>query len=672
MKPAEKHFRCTICQRGFTRIDHLKRHHLRHSGQKPYSCVFCNEAFARCDNLRDHYAECAQRGDRKIPETGQRGRRRHACLSCTSMKLRCDGESPCGACVKRGLDCNNERIGRSQHPGLDEGSPTTTTETYAEQSDRGSIKFLLNAGLDSFTEHFRLPPRNDRARNLILKEQEAQEDPAGVFPYDVPGNRPAYTPAMADPDPSTIQYFPNSFLDFFNTSFGEQKPVDDPYTGHTLPAGLPSTQDSHSTIIPDQAVFEPERPFAMALVQSILARAWTVPLDSKGQEEISANLNFLLTTARIRKFAALYFKFWQPSCPMIHLPSFDPETVSSPLLAAVVFMGAMYSTDQREVFVAKRVLDFAEMFIYSSQVYSAESEIASIFLGNRNTVDEGDDWVKFQNFLAGFIMVAAQYWAGNQTARARAMENRFGEVVKVARRLRLIKCRHMPHEQSNETLWIQTECRIRAISIVSLMDCAFYFYQNYPYRLTTSEMENDFPCEQSIFQAEHPFAEPNFRLSRNLTLYEAFQNLFARPQDSHVQTPDSMDLTVLDMFMLIHVLFAFINTHMMLVGFLGRHGEVIQLHQNSSNGKSTIPEDSLLSSIMIALNRWRDYWFALRSQTSNDEWASMGFYKNSYNFWLVSHLLVTKKDAVDVLMEMEVSCEDKLEKLKVLLQDETE
>lgn len=34
-------------------------------------------------------------------------------------------------------------------------------------------------------------------------------------------------------------------------------------------------------------------------------------------------------------------------------------------------------------------------------------------------------------------------------------------VSKVARRLRLIKCRHMPHEQSNETLWIQTECRIR-------------------------------------------------------------------------------------------------------------------------------------------------------------------------------------------------------------------
>lgn len=33
------------------------------------------------DNLRDHYPDCTQRGDRQVPETGQRGRRRHACES---------------------------------------------------------------------------------------------------------------------------------------------------------------------------------------------------------------------------------------------------------------------------------------------------------------------------------------------------------------------------------------------------------------------------------------------------------------------------------------------------------------------------------------------------------------------------------------------------------------
>lgn len=204
-------------------------------------------------------------------------------------------------------------------------------------------------------------------------------------------------------------------------------------------------------------------------------------------------------------------------------------------------------------------------------------------------------------------------------------------------------------------------------------------------------MECDFPCEEVLFRSEHPYCEPNFRFSRNLTLYEAFQNLFETPHESPRQTPDidHMDLTVFDLFILIHsteisrisvlpqltntlVLFAFINTHMTLVGLLKRHCQVIasQFPANSPGGTSQIPEDSLLSSIRTALTRWRDLWFARRDQVSNDEWASMGFYKNGYNFWLVSQLLITKKDAVDVIMQMEVNCEDKLEKFKVLLQDD--
>lgn len=87
---------------------------------------------------------------------------------------------------------------------------------------------------------------------------------------------------------------------------------------------------------------------------------------------------------------------------------------------------------------------------------------------------------------------------------------------------------------------------------------------------------------------------------------------------------------------------------------------------------TTIPEDSILIAIRTALSRWRDYWIALRNGVTSDEWASMGFYKNGYNFWLVSQLLITRKDAVDVVMQMEVHCEDKLQKLNVLLLDDQE
>lgn len=92
----------------------------------------------------------------------------------------------------------------------------------------------------------------------------------------------------------------------------------------------------------------------------------------------------------------------------------------------------------------------------------------------------------------------------------------------------------------------------------------------------------------------------------------------------------------------------------------------------SKSNHTAIPEDSTLIGIRTALSRWRDHWFTLRNTVSSHEWASMGFYKNGYNFWLVSQLLITKKESVDVVMQMEVKCEDKLEKLKVLLRDESD
>jgi hypothetical protein len=93
-------------------------------------------------------------------------------------------------------------------------------------------------------------------------------------------------------------------------------------------------------------------------------------------------------------------------------------------------------------------------------------------------------------------------------------------------------------------------------------------------------------------------------------------------------------------------------------------------HNRGANRHSVIPEDCIVAAIRLALARWRTLWMALRSQVPSHEWAAMGFFKNSYNFWLVAQLLITKKESVDVVMRMEVKCEDKLAKLKVLLHDE--
>ena len=145
----------------------------------------------------------------------------------------------------------------------------------------------------------------------------------------------------------------------------------------------------------------------------------------------------------------------------------------------------------------------------------------------------------------------------------------------------LTRCRHLPEDRIHETLWIQKECRIRLVfeisyidhfvdcsrtmNVIALLDCAFSFYSNFPCRLTPSELECDLPCEESVFNCEHPFAQLKFRFTRETTIYEAFQHLFVdEPETSkcqhgpdhsghcHHTTSIGATFTVTDMFLIIH------------------------------------------------------------------------------------------------------------------------
>ncbi|KAJ5752203.1 hypothetical protein N7520_009120 [Penicillium odoratum] len=539
-------------------------------------------------------------------------------------------------------------------------------------TDPGSVKSLINGGTDSFTEKFGHPPRDDRIRGLVYQNQTSMRDEEReTILQHVGSNNPTYPLTCIDASIADVDIFHDTWLDFFNVPFdSEHKFVEYFNNGGAAPHSHLAEADSDLSVSWGDTILEPDPPFVMGLIQSILAQGWIVLKDAKAQQDFSTNLKFLLTAARTRKFIALYFKYWHPGCAIVHAPTFKPETVSVPLLASIVSMGAMYSSDQKEVHVAKRVLDFVELYIFSNDVFSPESGIEAIFCGNRLCEDEVDDWVKFQNFQAGLLITIVQYWAGNLVSRDRAMETRLNEVVKVARRKGIVKSRHRPADSELENLWIQKESHIRTMAIVSLLDSAFFFYQNYPCRLTPSEMEFELPCEESVFQAEHPFAAPRFQASRDITAFEAFQGLFDEDRGS----PDNsnMHLTTLDMFILIHLLYVFINMQMSSWDPFLHQSPCNQNSQGrkSNSSRKRTSKDLALDSIRKALTRWHDRWFTLCDQIPKDEWDSFGFYKNGYNFWLVSQLLITRNDAADVIMQMRVKCDDKLEELNVLLPDE--
>ncbi|MCJ1251732.1 hypothetical protein MMC30_008969 [Trapelia coarctata] len=60
-KDADGKFPCPHCNKTYLHAKHLKRHLLRHTGDRPYSCILCSDTFSRSDILKRHFQKCSIR-----------------------------------------------------------------------------------------------------------------------------------------------------------------------------------------------------------------------------------------------------------------------------------------------------------------------------------------------------------------------------------------------------------------------------------------------------------------------------------------------------------------------------------------------------------------------------------------------------------------------------------
>lgn len=58
-------YQCQCCDKSYTHGKHLKRHMLRHTGQKPYGCDWCHARFCRPDIRKRHVNNCRVRKERE-------------------------------------------------------------------------------------------------------------------------------------------------------------------------------------------------------------------------------------------------------------------------------------------------------------------------------------------------------------------------------------------------------------------------------------------------------------------------------------------------------------------------------------------------------------------------------------------------------------------------------
>lgn len=60
-KDQDGKFPCPHCNKTYLHAKHLKRHLLRHTGDRPYMCHLCKDTFSRSDILKRHFQKCSIR-----------------------------------------------------------------------------------------------------------------------------------------------------------------------------------------------------------------------------------------------------------------------------------------------------------------------------------------------------------------------------------------------------------------------------------------------------------------------------------------------------------------------------------------------------------------------------------------------------------------------------------
>ncbi|KIW71771.1 hypothetical protein PV04_00008 [Phialophora macrospora] len=679
----EKRYRCTTCGQGFSRAEHLKRHQTRHTGAKPFSCVFCARDFSRKDRLQTHYGHCQRRGDRDVPNSIPKGRRPHACVTCISSKIRCDGGNPCAPCKKKQVQCRPKRGSTGKESIADKFGPV---------GDRVSIQALLNGGTDTFTETFNLPPSDDRQAGFQFHQQN--EEPEDEI--DPTHLKSEYEGALTL-DYSAMFEIPvgvdDQYLDFWTGPFGL---IPSPsYSDLQLDLYDPSMVSPEVQVgsTPSTSTQQPgsdQAHYVSALNMAIYNKLWCLALDEKARQELTACLNFLLTGEKIRKFMSLYFRNWHLNCPIIHKPSFDPASVPVSLVISVVFIGAMYSKDQTERLAAKKLVDVAELVVFDSEIFSFEIEVTRSIQGESlaTNADSDHEWDIFQELQAGYLMVIAQYWGGSRGSKRRAMQSRLGDVINVARSMQLHHARHLPTDRISEIIWLQKETKIRTISAIALLDCAMRIYSNYPCRITLAELDNDLPCKEAIFSSRHPFMQDESIFAPRLTMSQSFALLFdgkaklpksiapsvlssqadASEVEAPLEEPDlNCDLTIFDLFILIHFLYTYVHSCIMTMSL-----NLPTTNFGPGSKSSSLAMGQITQQVKGALEKWRQLWEAFRSQTQDKSLKAEGMYRNAFKFWILLQFILAKEEAIDVITSMEVNCDDALTKLKVLFQGDNE
>ncbi|KAK4553874.1 hypothetical protein LTR86_009049 [Recurvomyces mirabilis] len=351
----EKRYRCQFCERAFSRSEHRSRHERSHTKERPFRCTKCKSTFVRRDLLLRHDRTVHAKDDHPLQSDTKRrntGAKTSKIPELDEAALEQFGDSSDPFSVEQAAMLMTNFQQRAAMSGPNVGSiqteplisPHGPHMMEPSMPYPGSMTLPQMNGWDQMLPHNVSQPK----ASSIASSLDAGHD---MLPFSSANTMAGATntlPPLMEREESQNDGLPSFSLSSINGLGGG---------GLATPGALSPFPSMLGPVSPVDYRRSPGPP-----QQCTMARAPQVD----NEEQINAIMDnirrwdsegalvdaFCLPQLNVlNRYLSTYFNFFHHHLPFLHPASFNPSTVSAPLLLSVLSIGALYTFEQDQAYM---------------------------------------------------------------------------------------------------------------------------------------------------------------------------------------------------------------------------------------------------------------------------------------------------------------------------------
>ncbi|OLN95611.1 Respiration factor 2-like protein 1 [Colletotrichum chlorophyti] len=536
VKDADGKFPCPHCTKTYLHAKHLKRHLLRHTGDRPYMCVLCRDTFSRSDILKRHFQKCSIRRGNPTGASHLSHPQAHVKKNAAAQKaalgqdgglnhlnglgnMSADGMvQPFGMMpVSDGMSnlANDQsQLSRSSSlTRLDNGSNQDRRDLTGpvmdasgrggnfDQAYNGNVPSSMTPNMNQQMQNYNMPP-GQNGMSMYGGSNSNQQSGLDWSQMFQAGAQQTYA----------NQFPPNLGQTQIATKL-------EPNNGAEKTDGLPGPPHHHHQQPPDSLFYStwgvpPSIQDPFTLLSNQILNFFYPPGSSITNE--SAGFNLYFSPDNIRDFLEKYTHF-HVHFPILHTPTFRILESYTGLLAGMCCMGACYSDrlspdhvrDMMNFLRAALIRDVPFLANTVGKQQNSDTDISNSRNGQRD----------IEELQAVMLLQILLMWNGTpqhrETAReflpAMAEQSRKLGLLEVSTAMSLFS----PLHQSNFTpqnfdvstfdwgVWVEQEKRIRLMHIIFLCNSAMELYFNAGSQLDSFEMHIPLPSDDAAWDARN-------------------------------------------------------------------------------------------------------------------------------------------------------------------------